>query len=408
MSICEKYAPNTLNGIIGNNTARNRLMAFGIDVLEGKKVKPLILVGPSGTGKTSAAHALAYSNGLELIELSASDYRDSETLSHRILPLAKTRGLFSKKCLIVFDEIDELSSKFDSGPEKVIMTLIKESKHPIIFIANDYWNKKISFLREVPEKVEFKRVEASEVEALLQRISKAEKKEVPAAVITEIVKRSNGDVRAALNDLEMMFDADPELIDNLGMRDRKSEIFKVLDKIFLSANFDVARNSLLSTDIDIDMLINWVGQNIPNKYTSKVGIYDAYDNLSKASMFNEKASRKSYYGYLRYASILLSSGVSLSNTGNASMLTQYAFPATIRQLSRTKKERVAINDIALKLSPYLHASKRTIISSHVPIMGMIISMSIEKYGADVVYEFMERKYQLEKSEVQVISGYAWS
>jgi hypothetical protein len=38
-------------------------------------------------------------------------------------------------------------------------------------------------------------------------------------------------------------------------------------------------------------------------------------------MFNEKASRKSYYGYLRYASILLSSGVSLANNGNASMLT---------------------------------------------------------------------------------------
>ena len=32
------------------------------------------------------------------------------------------------------------------------MTLVKESRHPIIFIANDYWNKKISFLRDGPEK----------------------------------------------------------------------------------------------------------------------------------------------------------------------------------------------------------------------------------------------------------------
>ena len=112
----EKYAPNTLNGIIGNSTARNRLMAFGIDVLEGKKVKPLILCGPSGVGKTAAAHAIAYSNGFELVELSASDYRDSESLRQKVLPLAKTRGLFNKKCLIVFDEIDELSSKFDSEP----------------------------------------------------------------------------------------------------------------------------------------------------------------------------------------------------------------------------------------------------------------------------------------------------
>lgn len=408
MALCEKYAPNTLNGIIGNNTARNRLMAFGIDVLEGKKVRPLILCGPSGVGKTAAAHALAYSNGFELVELSASDYRDSESLKQKILPLAKTRGLFNKKCLIVFDEIDELSAKFDSSPEKIIMTLMKESRHPIIFIANDYWNKKIAFLRDGPERVDFRRPDSAEVSALLERVLKSEGIEMDKGIISEIVKRSSGDVRAALNDLEMMFGADPELIECLGMRDRKSEIFKVLDRIFLSANFDVARNSLISTDVDIDMLINWVGQNIPNKYTSRSGISEAYENLSRASMFNEKASRKSYYGYLRYASILLSSGVSLSNTGSVSMLNQYVFPATIRQLSKTKKDRVAINEIALKLTGYLHANKRTIISSHIPIMGMIINTGINRYGSDAVFDFMEQKYRLEKSEVQVIAGYGWA
>ncbi len=408
MSLSEKYAPNTLNWIIGNMNARNRLAAFGIDVLEGKKVRPLMLCGASGIGKTAAAHALAYSNGLELVELSASDYRDAENLRQRILPLAKTRGLFNKKCLIVFDEIDELSSKFDSGSESIITKLMKESNHPIIFIANDYWNKKISFLRDSTEKVEFKRPDSSDVLAFLDRVTKAENKTLPKETIVEIVKRSNGDVRAALNDLEMMFDADPELIEYLGMRDRKSEIFKVLDRIFLSANFDVARNSLLSTDVDLDMLINWVGQNISSKYTTTASISDAYENLSKASMFNEKASRRSYYGYLRYASVLMSSGVSLSNGGNVSTLTQYSFPATIRHLAKTKKDREVINIIALKLTGYLHANKRTIIAGHIPIMGMIISKSIEKYGADTVFDYMEQKYRLEKSEVQVISSYAWS
>ncbi len=408
MSLCDKYAPNTLNGIIGNNFARNRLAAFGIDVLEGKKVRPIIIFGASGIGKTAAAHALAYSNGLELIELSASDYRNAENLEKKVLPLAKTRGLFNKKCLIVFDEIDELSSKFDSGSEKIITKLMKESRHPIIFIANDYWNRKISFLRETTDKIEFKRPDSVEVLALLERVTKAEGKDLSKDLIIQIVKRSNGDVRAALNDLEMMFDADPELIDYLGMRDRKSEIFKVLDKIFLSSNFDTARNSLLSTDIDLDMLINWVSQNISNKYTSNASISEAYENLSMASMFNEKASRKSYYGYLRYASVLLSSGVSLSNSGSMNTMSQYAFPATIRHLSKTKKDRDAIGIIASKLTLYLHANKRTIISSHIPIMAMIINQSIEKLGPDAVYEFMEQKYRLDKSEVQVISSYGWS
>ena len=185
-----------------------------------------------------------------------------------------------------------------------------------------------------PRRVDFKRPDQTDVAALLERVSKAENKEISKEIIAEIVKRSNGDVRAALNDLEMMFDADPELIEYLGMRDRKSEIFKVLDRIFLSANFDVARNSLISSDVEIDMLINWVGQNIPNKYTSKFGISEAYENLSKASMFNEKASRKSYYGYLRYASILLSSGVSLSSTG----ICKHSEPVRISDYDKAAKQ----------------------------------------------------------------------
>jgi peptidyl-tRNA hydrolase len=81
-----------------------------------------------------------------------------KALSHKVLPLAKTSGLFNKKCLIVFDEIDEtvIEVRLQSG--KSHNDSRKGVKHPIIFIANDYWNKKIAFLREVPEKVEFKRV----------------------------------------------------------------------------------------------------------------------------------------------------------------------------------------------------------------------------------------------------------
>ncbi|MDE1768596.1 MAG: replication factor C large subunit [Candidatus Micrarchaeota archaeon] len=409
MSLSDKYAPTTLNGIIGNGQARSRLAAFGIEVLEGKKVRPLILCGVCGIGKTSAAHALAYSHGLELVELNASDYRDSESLNQKVLPLAKTRGLFNKKCLIVFDEVDELSSKFDSGAESIIRKFITESRHPIIFIANDYWNRKISFLRDSAEKVDFKRPEPVEVIALLERVAKAEGKEVKKEIISEIVKRSNGDVRAALNDLEMMFGADPELINFLGMRDRKSEIFRVLDRIFLSSNFDIARNSTLSSDIELDMLINWIGQNIPSRYLSTQSISEAYEQLSRASMFNEVASRKSYYGYWRYSNILLSSGVSLANNGSpVNSTTPYAFPATIRHLSKTKKDRSAINEIALKLTAYLHANRRTVIGSHLPIMALIINLALEKYGPETVFSFMEQKYQLEKSEVQIISAYSWA
>ena len=406
MSLCEKYTPFTINGILANDFAKKRLLDLGSEVLKGNRIRSIMLCGPSGIGKTTAAHAFAYSNGLELIELNASDYRDAESLRTRVLPLSATRSLFSKKCLILFDEIDELSSKFDSGCESVIMRLMKGSKHPIIFIANDYWNKKVSFLRDSTEKIEFKRPDSSQIMGLFEKVLAGENKAVDRPILEEIAKRSNGDIRGALNDLDMMIDANPDLIECLGVRNRKVEIFKVLDRIFLSSNFDVARNALSSTDIGLDMMMNWIGQNIPSKYLSKYCIYEAYESLSRASMFQEKASRKSYYGYLRYSSVLMSSGVSLANNGNVSALSQYSFPARISRMSKTKKSRDSINLIALKLSPSLHANRKTVINEHMALISNMVNNAVKAYGEDAVSEFMYSRYMLEKDEVATIAGYS--
>lgn len=405
MSLCDKYAPNTINGIVGNEAAKDRLVSFGAEAQASSRIRPIMLCGPPGTGKTAAAHALAYSNGFELIELSASDYRDAETITKRILPLGSTRGLFSKKCLILFDEIDELSSRFDSGCEGAIAKLIRESRHPIVFIANDYWDRKVSFLRDSVEKVEFRRINHNDVMALLERIAARENSEVSKDVLSEIARRSNGDIRGAMNDLEMMMGSDPALMEYLGIRNRKAEIFKVLDSIFLSASFATARDAVNSTDVELDMILNWVAQNIPNKYTSRMSVYDAYESLSKASMFSENASRKSYYGYLRYSSVLMSSGVSLANRGSVSMLSPYLFPARIRQMSRTKKGRNTMNLIALKLAALVHASRKTVISEHIPLLNLMINSSIGAYGEDKVTEFMGRSYGLNSAEVGAIASY---
>lgn len=405
VSLCEKYTPYTLNGIIGNELAKSKLTQFGIDAIGGNKTRPIMIYGPSGTGKTASAHAIAYSNGFDIVELNASDYRDSESLSKKILPLATTRGLFSKRSLILFDEIDELS-RLDSGSERTIMQLIKESRHPVVLIATDYWSRKVSFLRDAVDRVEFKRPDTAEILALLEKITASEKAQVGNDILLEIAKRSNGDVRGAINDLELMIGAKPELIEFLGIRDRKSEIFKVLDKIFYSGSFDIARNATMSAEVDLNMLLNWIGQNIPNKYLSKSCIYNAYENLSRASMFSEKASRKSYYGYLRYASILMSSGVAVSGNGNVSRLTPYAFPSRISKLSKTKTSRDSIDKIALKLSPELHANKKTVINDHLPIFSLMISRAIEAYGGEAVQEYMERTYKLEKAEVSMLASYS--
>ncbi|MDE1870411.1 MAG: replication factor C large subunit [Candidatus Micrarchaeota archaeon] len=405
MPLAEKYAPTTLNQVAGNDDAIGKLMKFGSDNQSGSR-RPLLLYGPSGTGKTAAAHALAYSNGFEILEFNASDYRDSATLSKTLLPASTSSGLFARKLLIIMDEIDERSDKFDSGSEKIIGQLIKESRHPVIFIANDFWDRKITFLRESVEKVEFKRVGKDEIKKVMNNVLKKENLTLDEGTIEELAMRSNGDIRGALNDLELMVGAMPELMDNIGTRDRKLEVYGVLDKIFLTKNFDMARNAYMNTDIDGDMLLNWIDENIPNRYSWKSDLVSAYSQLARASFFHGQASRKSYYGYMRYSSILMSSGVSLAVNGETIYHKSYQFPNNIRVLSKSKAGRNALSTALVKLIYILHVHKKDIFNSYLQMLKLMIKEGIKEKGEEETYTFFERTYNLDKDDVKAIVNYA--
>lgn len=405
MLLCDKYAPNSLGAVVGNEEAVKRLLNFAAGTQVGKVGKPIMIYGNSGIGKTAAAHALAYSNGFDLLEFNASDYRDAETLGKRLLPAMGTRNLFNRKILVLFDEIDELSSKYDSGVEAIVLNLVKNSKYPVLFTANDFWNRKIAFLRDHVERLEFKKPKKSDVIKVMENVLAQEGKTMDKKIIDEIAGRSSGDIRGALNDLELMFDSNLELLEYMGTRDRKMEVFAVLDKIFLSSDFDIPRNAVANSDVDLDMLINWVEQNIPSKYLSKNGKREAYEQLSRASMFSEKASRVNYYGYLRYASVILSAGISMANDGAVSMITPYSFPARIRQMSITKKDRNALSEIAAKLSPILHTSKKGVISSYLPMLKVMIDKASPEYDKERIDEFMQGLFRLDADEVDKIREY---
>jgi replication factor C large subunit len=401
MLLYERYTPVSLNGFVGNRLSIDKIRQFGVNAQEKKKPKPIMVYGPSGTGKTSALRVLARSNGFELVELTSSDYRDAETLSKKLLPAVSSRGLFSKTSLILFDEIDELSSRFDKGAESVILQILKDAKQPIAFTANDFWDQRISFLRNHVERIEFKKIDTREMSLYLKKIAAQEGKEVSDDAIKELAYRSDGDVRGALNDLEMVLLGGSDIIENLGVRNRKLEVFRVLDRIFLTNSFSAAKGAVDNSDIDLSMLINWVEENIPNRYTAKQSVNNAYAELAFASRFFEMSERVRYYGYMKYASSGVA-GVSMSSGGAVKYLSPYAFPSRVKYLSTTKETRGSQAKIAAKFSPFLHTSRHEIISSYLPMFrNLFVKMSEEKKKE--IADSLENNFKLEKEEIEYLT-----
>ncbi|MGC9037587.1 MAG: replication factor C large subunit [Candidatus Micrarchaeia archaeon] len=368
--LCEKYAPASLNGIVGNRQAIEALKRFGEEILQGRIPKPLMLYGPSGVGKTTAAIALAATYGFGILLLAASDYRDADTLNKKLLPATQSRGLFARTNLIVFDEIDELSEKFDKGAQTAILSMVRNSKQPIMFIANDYWSQKISFLRQVAVPVEFKQLGTDEVLAYITRISQKEHANIGMDALKEIALRSNGDMRGAINDLEFAISGKSNALEALGIRNRKYEIFKVLDSIFLSRSFGKALAAFENSDVEFEMLLKWIDENIPNRYGTE-DAQKAYELLAHASMYEHKASRLSYYALRKYASVLASAGVSISSSGYVTRLKSYSFPKQIKLLSETKESRLATSLAIAKLSKGMHASARKLRTEFLPFLKLM-------------------------------------
>ena len=195
MEYHRKHRPKSLDELVGQPTAVSQLKGF-------KRIpQALMLVGPSGVGKTTTARILR-----DMLGVARSDYHEVNAASSRGIDTVREMKLImdkhalAKAKMCVFDEAHQLSKRKDGDAQTALLKMLEEPPRDAYYIlCTTDPDDLLKTIRTRCTKVEFKSVSEGDLLKLLHKVCKAEQLAVFENVLVEIAEAAEGGPRLALN-----------------------------------------------------------------------------------------------------------------------------------------------------------------------------------------------------------------
>ena len=332
----ERYRPATLSEVRGNNKARDAFEEWAERWDDHRE--PVVLHGAPGVGKTSAAHALANDMGWEAVELNASDQRTADdierfagrasrnaTLSGSVDGGAGSARGADGRQLIVLDEADNIHYQYDRGGKRAVTDLLKSADQPIVLIANEYYEMS-NGLRNAAREIEFRDVSARSIVPVLRDILRKEGIEFEEEALERIADANDGDLRAAIKDLQATADGRSEVtVDDVttGDRNRAVGLFEFLDAVLKEESAQDALQTAYDVDETPEDLVQWVEDKVSLVYDGQE-LARAYEFLANADVWTSRVYATDYnYRWWRYATDNLAGGVAAARDTTYGGWTRY-------------------------------------------------------------------------------------
>lgn len=219
-----KYAPTSINMICGNKGAVEKLHTWLRDWHRNAKAnfkKPgkdgmgiyraVMIHGPPGIGKTTAAHLVAKLEGFDVLETNASDTRSKKLVETGLLGVLDTtslQGYFAaagkkvesekKNIVLIMDEVDGMSAG-DRGGVGALAAIAKKTHVPLILICNERRLPKMKPFDGVVYEMPFRRPTAEQIRARLSTICFREGLKIPPHVLDSLIEGTHADIRQVIN-----------------------------------------------------------------------------------------------------------------------------------------------------------------------------------------------------------------
>ncbi len=401
-----KYRPKRIDDVVDQEEAKKILIPWFRKWMSGEKPakRAALLYGPPGVGKTSLVEAIANEFNFELLELNASDYRSAEAIRRTVGVAAKKKPLFGNGIIILLDEIDGIAPREDAGGLRELLRIIPETENPIVMTANDPWKEQLRPLHEVSELVRFKPLTVNQIVAVLQRICDLEGLECEREALRYIAEVNQGDVRAAINDLQAVAEGYGRVTLTLVKmivrgREKRIDVFRTLNQVFYADKAWKAKRAVSQSEEDYETLLVWISDNVPRKYTDAGDAFRAFDALSRATIFLSRAKFRGYWTLLSYVFDLMGPGVAFARRGEIAKA-RYSYPDRIKMMARLKQVRETRERLAEKLASRLLTSKRTVKGEIMPFLFIIFREAPDPTMAARI----ALGYRLERGEVEFLAG----
>ncbi len=389
----EKYRPKKVSEVVGNKASVEAFVKWMKQWELGKppEKKAVLLYGPAGVGKTSLVLAYGREHGYDVVEVNASDWRDEARMKSIVgeSSLQATLDGTSKK-IILIDEVDGIAGREDAGGIAALRKIIEETRIPLALVANNPWDPRLASIRERCLMLEFRKLRKSEIIRRLREIAKSEGIQVSDAVLQKLAERSEGDLRSAINDFQMIGSGkkvvDEKVLETLGSRNRVRQIFEALRIIFNAKSIRAARAALEGLEVDLDMVYTWVLDNAPDQIPNPSDLAEAFEALARADLFFTRVNKKQEWRLIRYAVPIMTGGVAISRKHKPSGFIKFSFPSRIRLLQSTSRERELRKSIARKIGAKLHLSSAKAMVHMLPYISFIASHD-EKSGRQIAEYF---------------------